>query len=316
MFSGASNFVHGVDTAFMLILIISVIFLVAITAVMIYFVYRYHEKRNPVATEIHGNNKLEILWTVIPTLLAMVMFYYGWKGWIPVRHVPKDALVIKSTARMWSFTFDYPNGKSSNVLYIPQGKPVKLDLVAADINHSVFIPAFRIKQDAIPGRENFVWFISDKPGTYELFCTEYCGLRHSYMNAEVKVMPVPEFDKWYNDTAGLALSKSGGAGGPPGAAGKRLYEQKGCLACHSLDGSKIVGPSFKGIYGKQEVVVTNGSERKITIDDEYLRRSIIDPNADLVKGYKEGQMISYKSELTDAQIKDIIEFIKTLNDQK
>lgn len=315
MFSGASNFVSGVDTAFVLIITISVILFIALTVVMLYFVYRYHEKRNPQPTEIHGNNTLEILWTVIPTILAMVMFYYGWKGWIPIRHVPKDALVIKTTARMWSFTFDYPNGKSSNILMVPQGKAVKLELKAMDINHSVFIPAFRIKQDAIPGKNNFLWFISDKPGSYDLYCTEYCGLRHSYMNAEVRVMPVSEFNKWFNDTTGLAAAKSGVSSGPPGAAGRKLYEGKGCLACHSIDGSKIVGPSFKGIWGEKVTVITAGVERTITVDDEYIKRSIQDPNADIVKGFKGGQMISYKTELNDAQIKEIIEFIKTLNEK-
>ncbi len=314
MFTGASNLSTGVDRAFLIITLVSVLFLVAITVVMLYFVYRYHEKRNPVPTEIHGNNKLEILWTVIPTLIAMVMFYYGWKGWIPVRHPPKDALVVTTTARMWSFNFDYPNGKSSNILYVPQGKPVRMNLKAADILHSVFIPAFRIKQDAVPGKDNFVWFISDKPGTYELFCTEYCGLRHSYMNAEVKVLPLPEFEKWYKDTAGMVVSS--GPGGPsPAKAGARLLEQKGCIACHSADGSKIVGPTFKGIYGEKITVITNGQERTIIVDDEYIKRSIYDPGADVVKGFNPGQMISYKTELKDDQVADIIEYLKTLNEK-
>ncbi|HRY34209.1 MAG TPA: cytochrome c oxidase subunit II [Bacteroidales bacterium] len=313
MLSGASNLASGVDKAFVIIFVISALFLVAITVVMLYFVYRYREKRNPVPTEIEGNNKLEILWTVIPTLLALVMFYYGWKGWIPVRNPPKDAMVITSVARMWSFTFDYPNGKSSNVLYIPQGEPVKLNIVATDILHSVYIPAFRVKQDAIPGKENFLWFISDKPGTYDLFCTEYCGLRHSYMNAEVKVLPLPEFEKWYNDTTDLVAAAEGEGGVKKGLAGARLLENKGCIACHSLDGTKLVGPSFKGIYGEPVVVVSGGKERTVTIDDAYIKTSIYEPDADVVKGYKPGQMISYKSELNEKQIADIIEYLKTLN---
>ncbi|MCX6272874.1 MAG: cytochrome c oxidase subunit II [Bacteroidetes bacterium] len=313
MFSGASNFVAGVDTAFMLIFVISAIFLVGITAVMLYFVYRYREKRNPVPTEIHGSTTLEILWTVIPTILAMVMFYYGWKGWIPIRHAPKDALQVTAVARMWSFNFEYPNGKSSNVLNIPRGKAVKLNLKAMDILHSVFIPAFRVKQDAIPGKNNFLWFISDKPGSYEMFCTEYCGLRHSYMNALVVVMPDNEFNKWYNDTTGRTTGADGKPGNTKGQAGAMLIQSKGCIACHSVDGSRVVGPSFKGIFGEKVTVITAGAERTITVDEDYIRRSVLEPSADVVKGYRDGQMVSYRTELKDNQIKDIIEYIKTLN---
>lgn len=314
MFSGASNLASGVDQAFVLIFVISAIFLIGITVTMLYFVYRYREKKNPVPTEIEGNNRLEILWTIIPTALAMLMFWYGWKGWIPVRNAPKNAMEITTIARMWSFSFDYPNGKSSNILYIPQGKAVKLNIKATDILHSVYIPAFRVKQDAIPGRDNFLWFISDKPGSYDLFCTEYCGLRHSYMNAEVKVLALPEFEKWYNDTSGVMAATDSTGAPKKGLAGARLVESKGCIACHSLDGSKLVGPSFKGIYGEKVTVVTQGSERTILIDDAYIKSSIYEPDADIVKGYKPGQMISYKTELNDKQVADIIEFIKGLNE--
>jgi cytochrome c oxidase subunit 2 len=309
----ASNFVAGTDLAFYIIIGISALFFVSIMVVMLWFVYRYDKKRNPTPTEIHGNNKLEILWTVIPTLLALLMFYYGWTAWYPIRNAPDNALEIRAVARMWSFTYEYPNGKTSNDLKVPVGRPVKINLVAQDVLHSVFIPAFRIKQDAVPGKDNFVWFISGKEGTYDLFCTEYCGVRHSYMYSEVKVMPQAGFDKWFNDLSDVAVTS--GPGADPVAAGKKLIESKGCIACHSLDGSKIVGPSFKGIYGKEDIVLAGGVEKKIKVDDEYIKRSIVDPNAEVLKGFQAGQMISYKTELNDEQIKAITEFIKSLGEK-
>lgn len=310
MFEGASNLSTGVDNVFLLIFGVSAIFLVAITVVMLYFVYRYHEKRNPVPTEIHGSNTLEIVWTVIPTLIALVMFWYGWKAWIPVRNPPADSMTITVTARMWSFSFDYPNGMSNNVLLVPKGKPVRLNLHATDINHSIFIPAFRIKQDAIPGRDNFVWFIATKDGSYNIFCTEYCGLRHSYMNAEVKVVDEATFNKWYASGPKKLTAEEAAK---PGAAGRLLYEQKGCLACHSIDGTKIVGPSFKGIYGEEVTVVVDGKEKTIKVDDEYIKRSMLDPNAEIVKGFQPNMMVSYKGQIDDKGLQDIADFIKSLN---
>ncbi|MEI6576177.1 MAG: cytochrome c oxidase subunit II [Bacteroidota bacterium] len=310
MFEGASNLSTGVDNVFLLIFGISAVFLLAITAVMLYFVWRYDEKRNPVPTEIHGSNTLEIVWTVIPTLLALMMFWYGWKAWIPVRHPPADSMTITVTARMWSFSFDYPNGLNNNVLLVPKGKAVRLNLHAVDINHSIFIPAFRIKQDAIPGRDNFVWFIATKEGSYNLFCTEYCGLRHSYMNAEVKVVDEATFKAWY---ASGPKKLSAEEAAKPGAIGRQLYEQKGCLACHSLDGTKIVGPSFKGIYGEDATVLTDGKERTVKVDDDYIKRSLLEPNADVVKGFQPNMMVSYKGQIDEKGIKDIADFIKSLN---
>jgi len=310
MFEGASNLSAAIDNVFLLILGISTLFLVGITAVMLYFVYRYNEKRNPVPTEIHGSTKLELVWTIIPTLIALMMFWYGWKAWIPVRNPPEDSMTITVTARMWSFSFDYPNGLNSKTLLVPKGKPVRLNLLATDINHSIFIPAFRIKQDAIPGRNNFVWFIATKEGSYNLFCTEYCGLRHSYMSAEVKVVPEAEFNKWYASGPKKLTAEEAAV---PGAAGRLLYEQKGCVACHSLDGTKIVGPSLKGIYGEEIIVVVDGKEKKVVVDDEYIKRSLYEPNAELVKGFLPNQMVSYKAELDEKKVQDIADFIKSLN---
>jgi cytochrome c oxidase subunit 2 len=304
----ASNFVTGVDRAFLLILGVSFIFLIGLTFTMIYFIYRYNRKRNPKAIQIKGSNTLEIIWTVIPTILVLIMFYYGWAGWKPMTTPPDDSFEITVVGRMWNFTFEYENGKKTDTLFIPKDKPIKLNLKALDVIHSVYIPAFRVKEDMVPGNDKFMWFEPQKEGIYELFCTEYCGLQHSYMYNWVKVMQQEDFNKWYVDTT----QRIAVAVDSPTAAGKRIMTNIGCFACHSLDGSKLVGPSFKGIYGKEETVVTNREERNIVVDDEYLKRSIYDPNADLVKGFNKGLMLSYQGQLTDTEIGQIIEYLKTL----
>jgi cytochrome c oxidase subunit II len=304
----ASNFVSGVDKAFLFILGVSFIFLIGLTFTMLYFVYKYNRKKNPVATQIKGSTKLEIIWTIIPTILVLIMFYYGWAGWAPMRKAPKETFNIKVISRMWNFTFEYENGKKTDTLFVPQNKAVKLDLVSLDVIHSVYIPAFRVKEDVVPGREKFIWFIPQREGLYDLFCTEYCGLNHSYMLNQVKVMPEKDFNTWYVDTTKrveVALDS-------PTENGKRIMKNIGCFACHSLDGSKLVGPSFKGIYGHKATVTTGGAEREVTVDDEYIKKSIYEPNADVVKGFNKGLMLSYKGQLSEEDIKQITEYIKTL----
>jgi cytochrome c oxidase subunit 2 len=300
--SGASNFVQGVDLTFMIILGSSVFFLVGITAVMIYFVVRYNKKRNPKATNIEGNNKLEVIWTAIPVILVLVMFYFGWAGFKPMRHVPDGAIPIKAIGQMWSWSFEYPNGKKSPELVVPLNKPVKLNLFSRDVIHSLYIPAFRIKEDVVPGRNNFMWFEALEEGEFDIFCAEYCGDRHSYMLSKVRVMPETEYDKW------LAQSDIP-VGEHPGLT---LIKQNGCIACHSLEGIKIVGPTLKGIYGHEVEVVTDGKERKIKVDDEYIKHSIYEPNADVVKGFNPGLMISYKQQIPEEDVMKIIEYIKEL----
>ncbi len=306
--TNASNFVTGVDRSFIIILGISFVFLIGLTMAMLYFIYKYNYKRNPVATQIKGSTRLEIIWTVIPTILVLVMFYYGWAGWAPMRTPPDETFNIQVTARMWNFTFDYPNGKKTDTLFVPMNKAIKLDLVALDVIHSLYIPSFRVKEDVVPGREKFVWFIPQKEGIYELFCTEYCGLNHSYMYNWVKVMPEAEFNTWYVDTTKHEAAVTGS----PTANGQRIMKNIGCFACHSTDGSKLVGPSFKGIYGHTATVITGKEERTITVDDEYIKRSIYDPNADVVKGYNKGLMLPYESQLSDEDIVQITEYLKTL----
>jgi len=314
MFQGYSNFSGGVDTAFAIIVGISLLFLVGITAVIILFIVKYNKKKNPVSTEIEGSTKLEIIWTVIPLILVLYMFWLGWSSYIPMRKVPADAMKVKVTAMMWSWRFEYENGKIEDTLYVPVNKPVVLNMESVDVIHSLYIPAFRIKEDVVPGKaENYMWFKSLVIGSYDLFCAEYCGLRHSYMGTTVEVVDQVTFDKWY---ASGPVKIDSTVAAIPGAAGKLLTEQKGCIACHSADGTKIVGPSYKGIFGHKVTVDSDGKEREITVDEEYIKKSILEPDADIVKGFNKGSMISYKGQLSDEEIDQIIEYIKTLSEEK
>lgn len=313
MFSGYSNFAGEVDTVFAIILGISLFFLIGITAVIIIFIVKYNKKKNPVASEIEGSTKLEIIWTVIPIILVLFMFWLGWSSYLPQRKVPADAMKIKVTAQMWSWRFEYANGQIEDTLYVPVNKAVALNMVSVDVIHSLYIPAFRIKTDVVPGKDNSMWFKSLVIGSYDLFCAEYCGLRHSYMGTIVKVVDQRTFDTWYAATPPKIDSTVAAV---PGAAGKLLTEQKGCIACHSSDGTKIVGPSYKGIFGHKTIVETDGKDREITVDEAYLKKSILNANADIVKGYPKGSMPDYKAILTEEEVDKIIEYIKTLSEEK
>lgn len=189
--------VQGVDLAFWYILGISVVLLFGITAVMVYFVVRYRRSRHPVAADIRDNYKLEILWTVIPTLIALSMFYVGWHSYLGLRAVPDDAMNVAVEAQMFSWLFIYENDKESeNELVVPVGRAVKLNVSSVDVLHSLFIAAFRIKVDAIKGIPTYAWFYADKVGEYDIQCTEYCGVNHSAMVAKLRIVPQEEFEAW------------------------------------------------------------------------------------------------------------------------
>lgn len=196
MIIAQSEFVKSVDFAFFFIISIAVFFLVLITGLMIYFVFKYNRKRHPKAENIHGNITLEILWTAIPTILVLFMFYFGWRGYKEMSSIPEDATIVNVSAQMWKWNFKYANGKTSDTLYVPVNKPVKVILNSIDVNHSFYIPAFRVKKDVIPGRENTSWFTATEIGSYPIFCAEYCGMNHSYMYTEVVAMSLDNFLAW------------------------------------------------------------------------------------------------------------------------
>lgn len=302
MKTGASTFAQGVDLSLYIISGISIFFLVGITFVMIYFVIRYRKTRNPKATNIEGNNTLEVVWTVIPTILVLLMFYFGWMGYKPMREVPENAIEVTVYGQMWKFSFEYSNGKQTDSLVVPINKPVKLNLVSRDVNHSFYIPSFRIKEDLIPGKDNYMWFESDKNGRYDVMCAEYCGQLHSAMLTSVTVTDDVSYEKWLNTTETASNEHPG----------LTIMKKNACFTCHTLDGNKLIGPSFKGIYNKLETVETDGIERQLTIDEEYIRRSIKTPNADIVKGYMKGLMVPYENVLSNEQIDQITDYLKTV----
>jgi len=311
--NNASSFVNQVDNAFIFILGISVIFLIGITAFMVYFIIRYRKSKHPEATQIEGSNTLEIIWTVVPTILVLVMFYYGWSGWKFQKDIPDDALPIKSIARMWSFTFEYENGLITDTLFVPINKAVNLDLIATDVLHSIYIPAFRIKQDMVPGKQTNIWFESEKEGEYEIFCAEYCGLRHSYMKSVVKVIPLNEFDLMFKmDSSTIApINKEVGIR----SIGRSISRKYGCIACHTDNGTKLVGPSYKNMWGRTQITLKDDIETEVKVDEAYIRRSIYDPNYEIVKGYEKSLMQSYKDQVSEPELQQLIEYFKLLSEE-
>lgn len=296
----ASNFVEGVDFSLYLILSIAVFFLVGITAVMIYFLIRYRKKRNPVATNIEGSYTLEIIWTVIPTILVLIMFWYGWTGYKPMLTAPDDAMEIEAVGQMWKWTFNYPNGKSSDTLVVPIDKAVKLNLVSKDVLHSLYIPAFRLKQDVVPGKDFSMWFIGQKLGRYDILCAEYCGQLHSYMLSSVHVVEPNKYDEWLN-------KKEDTSNEHPGLT---LMKKNACLSCHTQDGTRLVGPSFKDLFGKTETILVDGKEQTVTVDRDYISHKLKNPNYSTVKGYQMGLMPQLN--MSDEEVNDIIDYISTI----
>jgi len=293
---------ESIDPIFMFIFGACLVLLVGITAAMLFFVVRYHRSRAPKPTsQVESNLTLEVVWILLPTLLVLAMFYYGWKGFLTLRTVPKDAMPVTATARMWSWSFSYPNGKTSPKLYVPVGKPVRVELVSKDVLHGFFMPAFRVKQDVVPGMNNHVWFVADKPGSYDIFCSSYCGTGHSAMITTVEALPDAEFTAWLQPAQATGSAAAG-------VDGKKLAQEKGCLGCHSLDGAPSVGPTFKGLFGSQVKVLKDGKPLTVTADEAYLRESIKQPAATIVEGFP--PIMPADPGLGDADVTALVEMIK------
>jgi len=303
----ASNLASKVDGVLWFITIISLIFFIIISTFLIYFAIKYRRRRDDEETPyITGNLTLELIWTVIPSILLMVIFVYGFVVFKEMRTPPKEATEINVVAKQWLWQFEYYNGKKTlNELYVQQNRPVKMVMRSDDVLHSFFVPAFRVKQDIMGGRYTQLWFTPIKVGTFQLFCAEYCGTGHSKMLGKVIVLSPEAYDRWEKGEE----EEEGVASLSPAERGEQIYANSGCNACHSLDGSKLVGPTFKGLIGGESELEDG---EIITADENYVRESILEPQGKTVKGYPP-VMPSFKGILSDNDISALIAYMKTLN---
>lgn len=289
----------GVDKVLIYIFGSSLLLLAGITLVMIWFVIRYRRSKNPEPTsDSHGSLGLEITWTLLPTLIVLSMFWYGWSNYKGLRAVPEGAFEVKAVGRMWSWQFQYENGRTSNKLYVPAGQPIKVMLTSKDVLHSFFMPAFRIKRDTVPGVDTYVWFQAPETGSYDIFCAEYCGAGHADMITTAEALSAAEFERWYNEDPTEAREPRG----------RQLLEAQGCLGCHSFDGSNDIAPTFGRLKGLKREITSGGKEKQIIIDADYLRRAIRTPEADLVEGFPP-IMPTYGDEINEQDLDELIQYL-------
>jgi cytochrome c oxidase subunit 2 len=289
---------------------LSAFFFVGILGAIVYFVikYRHRPGHKPEPSPAH-NDALEITWTVIPTIICVFLFYYGWNTYVRVVTPPTKAVEINVLAWRWNWQFTHSNGVQDSDLHVPVNTPVRLVMTSKDVLHSFYAPVMRVKQDIIPRRYTYAWFLPTKPGTYRLTCAEYCGTNHSQMgitnDGRRAVLVVHEpggYERYLADKAAVSFTL------PPEQLGKLLYEKKGCNACHTLDGTPRVGPSWKGVFGTM-VPLADGSQVKM--DENYITESVLFPQAKSRPGYPPS-MPSFQGQLKEREIEGIIAYIKSL----
>lgn len=296
--TGASD----VDVGFHFVTWSSIVIFIGVIAVMTAAVLKFRRKHPGEMPPRTGHNTpLEITWTVLPLVLVMGFFLVGFKGFLNASIVPAGAYEIQVQGAKWLWAFTYPNGvTTTDELRVPAGKDVRLVISSKDVVHSVWIPAFRVKTDAVPGSYTSVWFNATEPTETVLECTEYCGTSHSNMLAKVIVMPPDEFEEWLE-------SEGEPADMPPAELGERLFTKNACNTCHSVDGSRLTGPTVKGLFGSTEQ--TNVGP--VQVDENYLRESILNPSAKIVTGYPP-VMPTFKGILNDKQVDALIAYMKSL----
>jgi cytochrome c oxidase subunit 2 len=324
----ASTGAKEVDALFLFITAVSLLFATAIAVTIVFFAIRYR-RRSPdeVPRPIHGSTALELTWSVIPFVIAMVIFFWSASVFLHLSRPPDDALEVFVVGKQWMWKLQHMEGRREiNELHVPIGRPIKLTMTSEDVIHSFYVPAFRIKADAVPGRYTTTWFEPTKVGTYHIFCAEYCGTAHSGMIGWVVVMEQADYQQWLAGDGGaapagadMAAADSGAAAAAPSAgaepdtasivaAGEALFNQKGCVTCHqSAPGA--LGPPLAGVYGKSREFE---SGETVTADDAYLRDSILNPRAKIVKGYLP-VMPTFEGQLSEEQILQLIQYIRSLS---
>ncbi|AKU92807.1 cytochrome c oxidase subunit II [Vulgatibacter incomptus] len=298
----ASTFAKDVDSVYYFIHYLSIFFWVLIVGAIVFFVWRYKRGHKEGVGPSHSL-PLELTWSIIPLVLVIAMFLWGFKTFMYVSRAPGDATDIHVTGAKWSWTFEYPNGlKEMNELHAVIDKPVRLVMTSTDVIHSFYVPTFRNKMDVVPGRYSTFWFQPTVLGPQQVFCAEYCGDGHSEMLAKIIVQTQEEYDAWMKETAKEDTTT------PLPELGAKLFQSKACFTCHNTDTSAKVGPGFQGIFG-HEVELDNGT--KAMVDENYIRTKLLTPRATTVRGFPP-VMPSFQGQLTDREIDGLIEYIKSL----
>ncbi len=296
----ASTIAPEVDALYLFIVALTAFFTVAVVIAATIFAIRYHRKKETdVGADIHGSVPLEIVWSAIPFILAMVLF--GWSSTVYFKIVrpPDETLEIYAVGKRWMWKFQHIDGQREiNELHVPVGRAVKLTLSSEDVIHDVFVPAFRVKADAIPGRFTTLWFTPSKPGEYHLFCAEYCGTKHSGMIGKVIVLEAHAYEEWLSGDMGEASLAQ---------RGQKLFQDLACVSCHAADGGGR-GPSLQGVFGSQ-IQLSNGTT--VLADENYIRESILNPQAKLVAGYQP-QMPTFQGLVNEEGVMALLEYVKSM----
>jgi len=300
----ASTIAPRVDALFVFVLGVAVFFAGLIFVSIVYLAVKYRRRADAAAPKlIAGSLALELLWTVIPFGLTMVMFVWGALLFVEIQNPPADALEIIAVGKQWMWKMQHPDGHQEiNELHVPIGRRIKLTMTSEDVIHSFFVPAFRIKMDVLPGRYTTTWFEATRPGRYRLFCAEFCGTQHSGMIGSVTVLELSEFESWLSGRAvGTSTAKMG----------ESLFQRLGCASCHRPDGA-VPAPSLVGLFGSK-VALEGG--RTVVADEGYIRESIIDPRAKIVAGYQP-VMPTYRGLISEDGILQIIAYLKSAEQGK
>ncbi|NNE68895.1 MAG: cytochrome c oxidase subunit II [Rhodothermales bacterium] len=297
----ASTIAPEVDALFYFVYWTSILFFVGVVGFLIYFAVKYRRKDHSfVPPAFHENKWIETASIVIPTILVLIVFTWGFKVFVKMYAAPPDAYEITVRGKQWYWEYEYDNGVVvPNEVHVPIGRPIKLNMSATDVLHSYFIPEFRVKHDVLPNRYTSLWFQVDEAGEYQVYCTEYCGTSHSAMLGKLIAEPEAEFQRWLSDQ---------NADRPPEELGEILVASYNCAACHSVDGSRGVGPTFQGLFGSERQFEDGTT---VVADENYLRESILMPAAKIVETYPPAMPPSYSS-LSARELDGLIAYIKTL----